>query len=173
MNSRKPSGYVKKGAQPLANFIMASCAPVFEKRGFVRSKVLLEWSEIVGETLARVSAPLKMDWPKIRPDQFDDQASKGATLMVQVASAFALDVQYQIPVLIERINAHFGWRCVSKIVLKQGVIPSKSHQRPQPNLFPEAILEAQKYTQGFDSEPLQNALAKLGSFVLSEHHQKR
>ena len=51
-----------------------------------------------------------------------DARPEPATLVVRVESAFALELQHLAPLLIERINAHYGWRCVGRLVLKQGPV---------------------------------------------------
>jgi hypothetical protein len=161
--------YLKKGPQPLAEFVMTSCAPVFEKQGFARSRVLLEWPEIVGEKLAQVTAPLKMEWPRTPQGLHEAHPTRGATLIVQVVSAFALDMQYQSSVLIERINAHFGWRCIEKIVLKQGSIIHKSRKSAPLTPSPQALEDAALHAEGVDDEGLKRALIKLGGYVLTRN----
>ena len=36
--------------------------------------------------------------------------------------------------LIERINAHYGWRCIGRIVLKQGPVTRRKVRDPEPAL---------------------------------------
>ena len=70
------------------------------------------WPEIVGERLAPYCEPVKMQWPR-RPAGLDRRRpQEPATLVVRVEGAFALELQHLAPVIIERVNAHYGWRCV-------------------------------------------------------------
>ena len=50
--------------------------------------------------------------------------------MIRVESAFALELQHLAPVVIERVNAYYGWRCIGKLVLKQGPVRRAEKKRP-------------------------------------------
>jgi hypothetical protein len=123
--------------------------------------------EIVGERLAAATQPLKIEWPRRRSGADPTSRPDPATLVVRVESAFALDMQHLAPVIVERVNAHYGWRCVGKIVLKQGPVrrPSSSRPSPAPPL-PEA--ERARIAQalaGVEEEGLRGALDRLGQAV--------
>jgi hypothetical protein len=87
---------------------------------------------------------------------------------VRVESAFALELQHLAPLLIERINAHYGWRCVGRLVLKQGPVPRPRPARPAlPELSSEDHARLAETTAGIAEEPLREALTRLGSAVVA------
>jgi hypothetical protein len=165
--------YHPKGARPIAELMLMSCGAAFEKQGFARSRVLLDWAQIVGTELSRFTAPLKMEWPRTKGDfakgDFEQtQNTSSATLIVRVESAFALDFQYQMANVIERINGHFGWRCVGKIVIKQGPVHTKRAENKRVPPTAQSQAQAAKHVVGIEHPPLQEALMRLGAYVLSD-----
>ena len=117
--------------KPLADFVDSCLGPALRAQGFAASDVITAWPEIAGERLAAFSRPVRLEWPRRgRPDP--DARPEPAALIVRVESAFALELQHLAPLLIERINAHYGWRCVGRLVLKQGPVPRPKQARPAP-----------------------------------------
>lgn len=90
-------------------------------------------------------------------------------LHVRVAGAFALELQHLEPVVIERINAHFGHAAVARLKLTQG-LPArmvKTRRRPKPlGAAAETALAATVERIGDDR--LKQALARLGRAILAE-----
>lgn len=153
--------------KPLAELVDGCMSEALARQGFASSDVISAWPDIAGEPLATYSQPVKMEWPKrARPEP--DAPPPPATLVVRVESAFALDAQHLAPLLIERINALYGWACVGRIVLKQGPVrrPPAKRRPPRP-LAPgeeEAIVGA---TSGLADDALRAALSRLGRAVVS------
>jgi hypothetical protein len=96
---------------------------VFEKFGFSTATLLTDWAIIVGRELAIYTAPERLKWPRGfegAADPGDGETGRaGATLMLRVEPARALDIQYKTRLLIDRINAYFGYRAVAEIRLIQ------------------------------------------------------
>jgi hypothetical protein len=146
--------------------------PVLAAQGFASSDIVTGWPEIIGERLAVYSRPVKIEWPRRRSYSLDGQEQQAATLVLRVESAFALEIQYMLPVLIERINARYGWQCIGKIVIKQGPIP-KAAPLPAPRHIDPAMLEeALGRVATIEDEGLRGALARLGAGILSDSHKK-
>lgn len=161
---RRPSSK----ARPLADMIDACLGPSLAAQGFAASDVILSWSEIVGERLAAFTLPLKIEWKRKAAHADPDARPEPAVLVVRVESAFALEMQHLAPVIVERVNAHYGWRCIGRIVLKQGPV-----RRPPPKAKPAAVLnEAERRRVGEAVEPiaedgLRGALDRLGQAILA------
>lgn len=152
--------------RPLAEIVDPLIAPAAARQGFADADILLSWPEIVGERLAGWSQPLKVEWKKRGPD---GHAPEPATLVVRVASAFAIELQHTAPILIERINAFYGWNCVGRIVLKQGPVRTpRSRRPPVPEPGPEARAAIRSSLSGLDEPALRGALDRLGEAVLGE-----
>lgn len=141
-------------------------------QGFASTDIITGWPEIIGERLAQFSRPVKIEWPRRRAFSEDGQGGEGATLVLKVESAFALDIQHMVPVLIERVNARYGWRCIGKVVIKQGPVPHAPPVVPRRVLDPSMIEEASHRIGTIEDEGLREALVRLGTGILSDSHKK-
>ncbi len=151
---------------PLADLVDACLGPALAAQGFAASDIIASWPEIVGERLSGFSQPLKVEWPR-KARGADPGERLPASLVVRVEGAFALEMQHLAPVVIERINAHYGWRCIGKIVLKQGPVRRAEPRRPRV----AAVDEATRRYVGALVEPiaedgLKAALGRLGEAVM-------
>lgn len=153
-----------RGIRPLADLVEPCLAGALAKQGFARTGLLTGWDEIAGERLAGFTAPLKIEWPRHRDDP--DGPPEPATLVLKVESAFALEVQHEAQALIARINAHFGWRCVGRIVIRQGPVRRHLKGRPTPPVPDAAARErVAGVVADVDDEGLREALRRLGEGV--------
>ncbi|NNM73009.1 DUF721 domain-containing protein [Enterovirga aerilata] len=159
-----------KRAAPLAEFLETCLAPTVAKQGFSGTDVVVSWPEIVGERLAAYSQPVKVEWPRrANPDAPADPS----TLVVRVESAFALELQHLAPVIIERVNAFYGWRCVGRLVLKQGPVVRPARPEPLPEPGPAERARAVEAASEVADEGLRGALERLGSAVLAAERRYR
>ena len=119
--------------KPLADFIDACLGPALPAQGFAASDVIVAWPDIVGERLAALHAARARSSGSAGARSADpDARPEPATLVVRVESAFALEMQHLAPLVIERVNAHYGWRCVGRLVLKQGPVRRAEPKPPRP-----------------------------------------
>lgn len=159
--------------KPLADFVDRCIGPALAAQGFAASDVVVAWPEIAGERLAAFSRPMKLEWPK-RGGHDPRDRPEPATLVVRVEGAFALEMQHVAPLLIERINARYGWRAVRRIVLKQGPVPRPAGPRPPPpELGPEERARLAALTADVAEAPLRDALDRLGDAVLRSGRSAR
>ena len=147
-------------SQPLADLATPALAPALARYGFDEAGLLLLWPEIVGARLAGRCEPTRLQWPA---RQERDAKLAAATLLIRVESAFALDLQHEAPTVIERINAHYGWRCIGRLALRQGPV-----RRPIAPPDPALIDAAKAAASAIDDEALRAALVRLGARVLKE-----
>ncbi len=164
----------KAWSQPLADFVVPVMSPVLAKNGFGEADIILNWEEIAGARLAAVCEPIKIQWPGRAPKASPEAPVEPAALVVRVEGAFALELQHSAPVLIERVNAHLGWRCIGRIALRQGPLERRAAvnvKRPPPDA--ESLRLATESVQGIDDEALREALLKLGGEVFSDAASKR
>lgn len=155
-------------SRPLADLVPAAIEPVLARQGFGAGSLLLFWDDIVGERLAAMSQPVKVQWPAARFGPAGESAQLPATLVVRVETGFALELQHLAPVVIERVNAHFGWRYISRLKLKQGPVSRRQPVRPiAPPMDRAAGEAAQKLVGDGVSESLRQALIRLGARVLA------
>jgi hypothetical protein len=156
-------------SRPLADLVQTAINPVLRRQGFGQSGLVLFWDDIVGERLAAMSQPVKVQWPVRQHGRAAENDPVPATLIVRVETGFALELQHLAPIVIERVNAHFGWRCVSRLVLKQGPVvaaPPLARHGPRP-LDKAAEAAAETIVGSVTDEPLRLALTRLGARVLA------
>lgn len=166
---QSPKGpFRRRGAQPLADLVAPCIGPALARQGFGEADVLLHWPEIVGEGLAEHCRPVKLKWRPRGPVADPKDRTEPAVLIVRVEGAFALTLQHMAPVVLERVNVYFGWRCVGKLVLKQGPLPLAPIPAPgRPRADPVSRARAAVLAGGVEDERLRAALVGLGSMVLA------
>lgn len=157
----------RKRLRPLAELIDECLAPALAAQGFAAADIVVGWPEIVGERLAARSEPVKMEWPRRPKHAGPDEPSDPATLVLRCESAFALELQHMAPVLIERVNARYGWRCVGWIVLRQGPVRRIARERKLAELDPAALDAARGRVGGVEDEGLREALVRLGAGIIA------
>jgi hypothetical protein len=168
-----PSTRKKSWSRPLADFVGAALDPLAARQGFGESDILLNWDAIVGERLKAVCEPVRLQWPIRGPKTAPDAPVEPATLHLRVEGAFALELQHLAPVLIERVNARLGWRCVGRISLKQGPLERpQGRRRAPPTPSPATEARARSMTEGIEDTALRDALNRLGAQALSARRAK-
>jgi hypothetical protein len=154
-------------AKPLRDMLDAIIEPVMKAQGFASRAVIQNWRAIVGERLAEHTRPIRINWPRHRP--VPGETAEPAALVLRVEGAFALDAQQMSPIILERINAHLGWRCIGKLVLKQGPLPEAGIQIPVPQpAIPSQTIQAA--TAQVQDAGLRDALTRLGAAVAARRN---
>ena len=130
--------------------------PALGKRGFAGAEILSHWPTIVGAELSAFACPLEVKYPRGR--------NNGATLHLRVAhGAAAAMLQMKLPDIIARINRFFGYEAVVQVQCAQGPMPKRTRKAPAPApLSPDQSAAVESQVAGVSSEPLREALAKLG-----------
>lgn len=155
-----------KRPKPLADLIETCLGPTIARQGFTRADILVSWPEIVGERLADHSQPLKIEWPR-RPRS--EAPGEPSTLVVRVESAFALELQHLAPLILERVNGFYGWRCVGRLVLKQGPVRRARPAEPKPaEIGAEDRARIAASLDGIGEDNLRQALGRLGTAIVQE-----
>ncbi len=113
-------------AKTVGSFVPGLTKKACEKYGFSAASLISDWPQIVGRDLSRHTSPQRLKWPRYVPAYQDVETGcegrPGATLILHVDPAKALDIQYGTTQLIERINGYFGYRAVSDIRIVQAPI---------------------------------------------------
>jgi len=158
----------RRNSVPLADLVGGALGPALARQGFGEADLILHWEDIVGARLAQWSEPIKLQWPPRGPRRAPDAGAEPATLVVRVEGAFALELQHLAPIVVERVNAHLGWRCVGRLALRQGPLErSRRPPRKPAAPSPAARAAAARAVEGIADPGLRDALARLGAGVLS------
>ena len=135
---------------------------VYERHGHAYGELLAQWPAIVGERLAQHTSPERVKWPKQAPSPL----KYGGVLIVNVEPGFALEVQYEAPRLIERVNGYFGFGAVSAVKIVQRRVAGKPLPSPSMRaLTPSEAGEIDERLAGIGNRGLKDALARLGAGV--------
>ncbi len=155
--------------KPLAELIEGCIGPAFAAQGFASTDILAAWPEIVGERLSRYCRPSKLEWPRRRRKATEPgvHAPDSGTLVVRVEGVFAIELQHLAPVVIQRINAHYGWACVDRLVLQQDRVGRGSRSASRPSVDPERRGAVALAVSRVDDERLRDALDRLGVAVVA------
>jgi hypothetical protein len=128
------------------------------KRGFGEAQLVTQWEAVIGQELAMKISPERISFPR--------GERRNGTLRLRVASAFATEAQHLEPVLIERINAFFGYGAVARLAFVQGP-PLNAAPKPVPlrTLSADEQREIESRVAGVADPTLRDALMRLGRAV--------
>jgi len=161
-------------AKAVGSMVPGLTRKAFERFGFSTAALLTDWAGIVGKDLARYTSPDKLKWPRGNDEAGDEGGPerRGATLVLRVDLGRGIDVQYRGRQIIERINAHFGYRAVAELRIIQapveGALPpapkasaGRSFDRSQTAPMVAAVAD----------EGLRAALEKMQAGLTSRGHR--
>jgi len=157
---------MRRAPQPLADLIDATIAQSCRQRGIASVEIVTRWADIVGEAMAARALPIKLVWPS-RPD-----SPEPGVLHVRVEGGFAIELQHEAPVVIDRVNRYFGWRCIGRISLRQGPVATIRPRRRHPQ-EPDAAAcaEIARRLGPFEDPALGDKLARLGALVARDRRK--
>ena len=162
------------GAKPLAEFTSGLIAEALAARGLGETSLIDDWPAIVGETLARHARPIELQWPPRAAKRDPDAPAVPATLVLRVETAFALEAQHSAAVIVDRVNAHLGWRCVGKIAFRQGPLPPlKEKRRAAPVPSDAAQAAARAAASPIEDDGLREAVTRLGARAIDRSARLR
>jgi len=141
--------------KPLAKSLEKLVRPVYKKHGFAESRILTEWTDIVGRELAECSIPQKL--------VFRGSKKEEGTLHILAASGRALELQHMQPVIIDRIATYFGYNAVTRLVFTQTSTPlfrrpARTIPKPETAASPELM----DMVKECEDEDVRSALLSLG-----------
>ncbi len=126
-----------------------------------------------GEVMMELSRVWESLCPEVaaiaRPEGVKRSGPGGATLRLRVHPARALEVQMMEPVLLERINGHFGRPVIARLRLVQAPedVPVEADVRSEePPALDEALLRGMtRELDGMENEGLRAALRRMAEGV--------
>ena len=120
--------------QPLAEFLECARARALRAQGFATSDVIMAWPKSSASGSRRSPSP--EDRVEAQgPDADPEARPEPAVLVVRVESAFASRCSTLRRWSIDRVNTYYGWRCIGRIVLKQGPVRRPREEAPGPSVL--------------------------------------
>src|SRR6478736_3365072 len=166
-NERKPWQKGGSAAKAIGAYVANMLDPIARARGFAITSLLSEWPAVVGEELARFTAPEKVVWPRRSED--GEAASPqsawrtdGAILVLKVDGPRAIEVQHRSEQILERVNRYFGYRAIAQLRFLQAPVKRAVSTPPTSPPLEELPLPASAAIQDMD---LRRALTRLGTFL--------
>lgn len=153
--------------------LSASMSPLIKKllgnKGLIEIDLLSNWQNIVGQEIAEHSMPQKIVFkPNCRND--------GTLHLLVAGSAFALEIQHKLPIILEKINTFFGYKAIAKITIMQNdefintSLPTVSEDKPDKKLVTK---QEQTYinevTEGIQNSELKEQLKSLGESIFKNN----
>jgi hypothetical protein len=157
---RPPPRPPRHAARGLAATMKALEAKFGAGSGDLKSR----WREIVGESLAARSEPVKLIKSR----------AGGATLELRVAGPVAALIQHQAPLILDRLNLYLGEGAVARLRIVQGPLTRTAARgaapirRARPPLDAAAERRLADQLAATPDGPLKAALLRLGREVLRE-----
>ena len=162
-----------RGFERAAGLMQHRIRAVGEERGFAVSRLLTHWEAIVGPQFAKLARPVKISYA---------QGGMGATLTVLTTGAQAPLLQAQMPKILEKANACYGYAAISRIRITQtapsgfseGQVsfePAGKSAQTAPEVRPNPHVQAKvaHTVHAISDEGLRDALASLGEKILSRN----
>lgn len=132
--------------------------PIYKKQGFVEAKMILDWELIMGD-FAKFCVPEKIHFPY--------QKRTNGTLKIKTISAFAPEISYHEPIIIDKINRYFGYKAVAKLSISHLHMPPPRKIKTESVKVPPEQEEALKNSIADIKNPqLNEALYELGMAML-------
>jgi hypothetical protein len=147
--------------RPLADLVTACVSDVFERQGFTSCEIVTHWDDIVGEEIAALAEPIRMQWTRTR----DLDESPPATLVLRVEGPAAIEIQHVSGVIVERVNRYLGWQAVGKLALRQAPLMRRHHKPQRPRIDENAAAAIAGRMTGIADPGLRSALGRLGAAI--------
>jgi len=166
-NERKAWQKGGSAAKAIGAYVANMLDPIARARGFAITSLLSEWPAVVGEELARFTAPEKVVWPRRSED--GEAASPqsawrtdGAILVLKVDGPRTIEVQHRAEQILERVNIYFGYRAIAQLRFLQAPVPKAKSQGPMPA---PASVEEPSVAAGVANAGLAKALGRLAAGI--------
>ncbi len=147
------------GTGPVAvgRFIAPIAGKTLSRGGTQMAGLLSQWAAISGPSLAAYTVPEKMT--RAVPEPGSDGKTPPSVLHLKVDPVKALEVQYAVPQLIERINRALGYKAVAGIRLVQAPMRVRAKAVPPKPALPPKSAAADKESR------LGSALARMAAGI--------
>ena len=133
----------------------------FQRHGFASEQLVAQWRVIVGDQVAAISRPEKIKWPRGN-DASGHQS--GGTLVLKALAGRALELHYETPRIIERVNQFLGYGAIAALKVTPDNSPLPIPKVPRKPMKPEAAKAWAENFKDIEDTDLKAALSKLASF---------
>ena len=107
-NNNKSQTFIQ-GLRPFSSSIPKTLKKHIRKGGYNYSNIVDNWTKMVSKKIADACYPITVKMGK---------EMREGTLVLNVIHGKELDVEYEKNEIMDKINSFFGYKCISKVVLK-------------------------------------------------------
>jgi hypothetical protein len=162
----------RKNARRVSSLVERDIKRMGEKRGFTETRLLTHWADIAGPDTAAICRPVKVGFPR---------NGFGAILTLLTTGAQAPMLQMRLPQIIDRVNACYGYRAISRIDITQTAptgfaegqaeFAPRTKARAEPDA--ECQAQARQKTADVGDEGLRQSLERLAANIISKQRARR
>ena len=165
-NKQNDAQFRRGGApKPLAVNIPTITKRTPGKRGLAEGGLITDWGRIVGPELASSCQPERLSHPP--------RERSGGTLHIHVYGGAATELQHLEPLVLERINGHFGYRAVARLRLIHAPAPAVTPPPPDetdpPPLDPRSAAELESLLETVEDPELRGSLERIGHAIMARN----
>lgn len=164
---RRSSTYGLKSASAYMETGLRSAST---KRGVADPRVVTRWREIVGDRLGASTRPVRI--------KHRGGMALGGDLIIAVEPAKASEIEHELPLIAERVNAFFGYRAIAEVKITQ-TVALRAPQKPAPapraaEILPDAArARLEETTADVEDDALRAALTRLGANVIRREQVRK
>lgn len=167
-NARPKDAPRRGGVRPIAAALPKVAAKAIGRRGFAEASLITDWAAVVGDALAAASQPVRLAFPPGK------RAS--GTLHIRVSGGVATELQHLEPLVVERINSHFGYSAVTRLKLIHAPLvkhePARRREPARASPPDPAKRDAlAALLDGVEDTEVRAALERLGNAILARESQ--
>lgn len=159
--------------QSVSRTILPFAKNILGRKGFVEIDIIANWGEIVGEELADYTVPQQIE--------FKRGLKANGTLKVEVPSgAFALELQHREKIVLEKINAYFGYNAVGALrIIQNSSLKIDKNDKYNQDRKQKTIVsqEEENYikdlSEDIKNSKLKEVLIKLGHSVITNNKDEK
>ena len=107
-NNNKSQTFIQ-GLRPFSSSIPKTLKKHLRKGGYNYSSIVDNWTKMVSKKIADACYPITVKMGK---------EMREGTLVLNVIHGKELEVEYEKNEIMDKINSFFGYKCISKVVLK-------------------------------------------------------
>ena len=148
--SIKQGSFYIQGLRSFKDTLPKNLKKILNKRGYVYSDIINNWSYIVGSNISNVSYP----------KSFKPNGKKSAgTLIINVQRGNEVDIEYSKTQIINKINSYFGYQLINEIRLQ--TFNSEIKKKESRHTLGKFTKNFEKKVNEIKSKNIRNSLSQL------------
>ena len=155
-NNTKQRYKTIQGLRSFKDTLPKNLKKILNKRGYVYSDIINNWSYIVGSNISNVSYP----------KSFKPNGKKSAgTLIINVQRGNEVDIEYSKTQIANKINSYFGYKIIDKVRLETFEMKTNSKKNRSFLVSDASKNRYLKNINNINNELIKNSLINLTKYL--------